>query len=213
MITLREAEARLAKIGFHNTFWGKPEVRELQHVLMPEEDIVHAVIGRYENGFALLVVTDRRILLIDKKPMFLSMEDLRYDMISEVDYVARLIDATVSVRTINKTLNFTSFRQSKLRKLTSYMQQKVMELRAHGQDFQSQLQQPQAVQPAVQQQSTQPEPMQFSDYPAASPAPRPLANPQAMATGQPATFFQRTSPYPPQPLTIRRRVSRFYPTK
>jgi hypothetical protein len=208
MITLREVETRLAKIGCHNRFWGRSEVKELQHILMPEEEVMHAVIGRYENGFALLVATDRRILLIDKKPMFLSMEDLRYDMISEVDYTSRLIEAAISVRTINKTLKFISFRQDKLRSLTAYMQQKVMELRQHGQDFQGQLQQPQA-QPTVQQLA-RPEPMHFADYPRAAAAPSLTANPQAMVTEQPATLFQRTNPYSATPLTIKRRVSRFY---
>jgi hypothetical protein len=129
MKTLGEIELELSRLGLHNRFWGKPEVRELQHILSDDEIMTNAVNGRYEGGFALLVSTDRRLLLIDKKIWFLSLEDTRYDMISEVDYNARLLDATVYIRTINKVMRFTTPRQKSLRALVTYVQEKVMELR------------------------------------------------------------------------------------
>lgn len=129
MRTLGEIELELSRLGLRNRFWGKPEVRELQHILSDDEVMTNAVNGRYEGGFALLLSTDRRLLLIDKKIWFLSLEDVRYDMISEVDYNARLIDATVYIRTINKVLRFTTLRQKNLRALITYVQERVMELR------------------------------------------------------------------------------------
>lgn len=129
MVELQKVEAQLLKVGLKNRFFGKPEVRELCHILAPNEVIQHAVLGQYEGGFALMVATDRRILLIDKKPWFLTMEDIRYDMVSEVDFYARLLDATVSLITISKTLVFTSWRRDRLRELVRYIQHRVMELR------------------------------------------------------------------------------------
>jgi hypothetical protein len=129
MKTLGEIELELSRLGLRNRFWGKPEVKELQHILSDDEVMTNAVNGRYEGGFALLVSTDRRLLLIDKKIWFLSLLDTRYDMISEVDYNARLLDATVYIRTINKVLRFTTPRQKSLRALVTYVQEKVMELR------------------------------------------------------------------------------------
>ena len=129
MKTLNEIEMELSRLGFRNRFWGKPEVRELRHVLSDDEIVTNVLTGRYEGGYAMLLTTDRRLLLIDKKVLFLSLEDVRYDMISEVDYQARLLDATVYIRTINKVLRFTSIHQKSLRGLVKFVQERVMELR------------------------------------------------------------------------------------
>jgi hypothetical protein len=129
MVSLKTVELQLAKVGMNNTFFGKPEIRELCHILAPGEVITNAVNGQYEGGFAMMLTTDRRILLIDKKPWFLTMEDIRYDMVSEVDFYGRLLNSSLSLVTIGKTLKFTSWRQDKLRQLVKYIQHKVMELR------------------------------------------------------------------------------------
>lgn len=129
MIDIKNIDAQLYKVGMRNRFFARPEVRELCHILAPNETINHAVVGQYEGGFALMIATDRRALLIDKKPWFLTMEDVRYDMISEVDYCARMLDATLSVITINKTLTFSSWRKERLRELVKYIQHRVMQLR------------------------------------------------------------------------------------
>lgn len=185
MITLQEVERRLADAGLRNRYWGKPEVRELQHVILPDETVAHALLGRYEGGTALLVATDRRLLLVDKKPMFLNLQDVRYDTVAEVDYYARLIDATVVIRTINKLLRFTSFRQANLRKLVSSVQEQVMELRQQG----------------VPQ--THPV-MTYSQDPTTGEV-TPVVNYQQVQN------FQNPVGFPNPQVTIRRRVSRFYP--
>jgi len=162
MKDLNEVELQLSRVGLHNRFWGRPEIRELPQILADDEVITNAANGRYDGGFALLVSTDRRLLLIDKKMWFMSLENVRYDMISEIDYSARLIDATVYIRTLNKVMQFTSLRQKSLRSLTAFVQEKIMELRMHEQhpyeqmiadqvsrQFQAQLDAAQATQPAA----------------------------------------------------------------
>ncbi len=140
MVSLTDVDAQLAKVGIKNRFFGRPEVKELCHILAPGEVIQHAVNGQYEGGFAMMLATDRRILLIDKKPWFLTMEDIRYDMVSEVDYYARLLDATLSLVTFSKTLRFTSWRQARLREFVRYIQYRVMELRQIDNSWQAQQQ-------------------------------------------------------------------------
>jgi hypothetical protein len=108
MVHISIIEAKLAKLGFKTTMWFKPEVKELQNILMDNEDIIGCVAGRYFGGFALLVATDRRILLIDKKLPYISVEDIRYDMISEIDYSAQMFDSTITIFTVNKQHRFNS---------------------------------------------------------------------------------------------------------
>lgn len=132
MVSLSDVEVKLAAVGIRNKIWGRPEIRELCNILTPEEQIIGAVNGSYEHGFAMLVATDHRVLLVDKKPLFLSLEDLRYDMISDVTYSAGILTATLTVHMARTKLQFKSIRLRELRLLTAYMQQHIMEIRQKG---------------------------------------------------------------------------------
>jgi len=142
MVSLNHVEAQLQRVGCNYRFWGRPEIKELRNILVPEETIAQAVNGRYENGFAMLCVTDHRMLLIDKKPMFLTLEDVRFDMISEMDYSAQLLAGTLRIRTPNRQLVFTSWNQTGLRTVLNYTQARVTYMRQHF--MQQQFQQPQS---------------------------------------------------------------------
>lgn len=123
-------EARLGELGFKASRWFKAEIRELEHILMDDEKIVALAAGRYFGSFALLVATDQRLLLIDKRVFFMNLEDTRYDMISEVDYNSQVYNATLTVHTINKTHKFTTYKnRNELRALANYVQKRIMEIR------------------------------------------------------------------------------------
>lgn len=140
MVSLDQVEQQLKTAGCNFRFWGRAEIRELQNILTPEETIAHCANGRYEGGFAMLCVTDYRLLLVDRKPMFLSLEDIRFDMIVEIDYSARLVDSSVSIMTPGRTLRFMSWNQGHLRAILNYTQQRVLEMRQQfmHQQFQQQ---------------------------------------------------------------------------
>jgi Bacterial PH domain len=148
MVTLNQVEEQLKKIGCNFRFWGRPEIRELRNILVPGETIAQAVNGRYEGGFALLVVTDHRLLLIDKKPMFLTLEDIRFDMISEIDYSSQLLEGTIRIMTPNRRLSFTGWNQARLRILLNYLQERITHIRHHY--LQQQFQPQNQYQPAQQ---------------------------------------------------------------
>lgn len=101
---------------------------------MEDEVIAECVNGEYGNGFAMLVATNHRILLVDKKPLlYLTVEDYRYEMITEFNYNHRLMDAAINIYTANKTLSFSSWSQHRLRRLLEYAQARVLEMRHHNQ--------------------------------------------------------------------------------
>lgn len=188
MVQLSSIEAQLTRLGVRKTFFCKPEIRELQQILMDHEQIIKFVNGRYSGGFAILVATEQRLLLIDKKPLYLTVEDIRYDMISEVDVSSRLFDATVTIFTVNRQLAFSSMKQRHLRDLTAYVQKRVMEIRQYGHD----------TQPAVQ--AAQPEPQLQAQPAQTQPAPQ-----QAMTVGLAQQAQQLASHVP---LQITHAVSR-----
>ncbi len=130
MVTQQYVDQQLRKISFHQWFWGRAEILELTNILMPNEEVFECVNGNYEGGFALLVVTNERLLLIDKKPFqFLTVEDMRFGRINQIDYSYRLIGAYINVNAGLKNLRFTSLNKIRLRKLVSHIQISISELR------------------------------------------------------------------------------------
>lgn len=225
MISLNQVEDQLKRVGCNFRFWCRPEIRELCKILMPGETIAQAVVGRYENGYALLCVTDHRLLLIDKKPMFLTLEDLRFDMISEIDYSSQLFDGTVRIMTPNRKLVFTAWNQARLRNVLNYAQMRVSEIRQHYQQgqFAAQIQQQQqqvmsSAWPSQQQvieaeaHTVQPQPQRDDEY--SAPAVGGLAIQGGMSMGGGGQVMQATVPFNPytnQPVILRRRrVPKFY---
>jgi hypothetical protein len=128
--TQKSVAAQLKKIGFNQHAWGRAEVRELPNIILPDEEIFECVNGMYEGGFALLIATDVRVLLIDKKPFnYLTVEDLRFDMINEIDYNHRALGAYVDISTGNRDLKFRSYNQPRLRRLINHVQRRMAEIK------------------------------------------------------------------------------------
>lgn len=128
MVSRESVEAQLKEIGVNYKGWGRTEMHELPNIILPDEEIFECINGFYEGGFALAVATNIRIILIDKKPLrYLTVEDLRFDMINEIDYSHRLIGAQISISTGSKNLRFTSLNQPRLRKLIGHVQHSMAE--------------------------------------------------------------------------------------
>lgn len=141
MLSKQAVEDQLNKIGFNVHGWGRSEINELNKILMEDEVIAECVNGEYDNGFALLAATNHRVLLVDKKPLlYLTVEDLRFDMISDFNFNQRFLNATICISAASKTLSFKSWNKRRLRKLMQCVQSRVIELRQHqhlAQQFQA----------------------------------------------------------------------------
>lgn len=202
MVRTRVVEQQLRRIRVNFQFFGRAELKELPHILFDNEVIEHVVRGRYEGGWAILCATNLRVLLVDKKPFYLTIEDMRYDMIADVEFNHRLMDATVRLGTVNKTLKFTSYNHSNLRQITSYMQKQVMSFRQRQtnpiqQQTTQQQTQPVQLQQTVQQQFTTPVNEIVTDQMIGQSAM------QGIASEPPMPLYNT-------PVIIRRRVSKFY---
>lgn len=184
MVSQDDVRQQLKAIGADYRFLGRYEIRELPKILFDDEYIEHAVFGRYTGGFAMLVGTNQRVLLIDKKPMYLTLEDIRYDMISDMVFNHRLLDTSVTLGTVHKSITFTAYNQDRLRDMTTHVQKRVMDSRRQ-----------QIAQPYIQPMSGVYEPM----------AAMAVQNSDIAVSSHPAM----TSPYR-NPIIVRRRVSKFF---
>jgi hypothetical protein len=86
-------------------FW-LPETHTLPYIIHPDEHIKGIVYGHYKHsasepasGRGALVATDSRILLIDKKPLFLRCDELTYHVVSGVTYTKVGMAGTVTLHT------------------------------------------------------------------------------------------------------------------
>ena len=130
MVDRDYVRSQLAKIGFGGGRFNQAEIKELENILLPDETIYECVNGYYEGGVALLVATDIRVLLIDKKPMgFLNVDDVRFDMISDIDYSHRIVGAQININCGMRNLLFKSYNQARLRKAIGHIQQRMSEMK------------------------------------------------------------------------------------
>jgi len=137
MVSAESVFEQLKRIHVNTNSWGRTEILELPAILLPEEEIYECVNGFYDAGFALLVATNVRVLLIDRKPLnYLTVEDLRFDMINELDYSHRLIGAQISISAGAKTLIFRSYNKNRLRKLLNHVQHCMAEIKKQHQEQQ-----------------------------------------------------------------------------
>lgn len=127
MVSNKEVENQLKKLGVSFRYWGRNEIKELRRVLTEGETIKQCVNGHYEGGFAMLVATDQRLLLIDRKPMYLTIEAIWYDKIGQIDFYHRLLNAQICISTPNKELKFTTWNNASLHDLLTYSQEKMAE--------------------------------------------------------------------------------------
>lgn len=139
MVGTQEVLRQFHRLGVKPSVWARAEITELGNILVPGEHLKHVVFGWYENGFALLCCTEHRVLLIDKKPFFFKLEDLRYDKISEVRYLNRLLDSTLVLSYAGMKLDFKSWKQRELRKLMEFIQETIMKINQQqwSQEYQS----------------------------------------------------------------------------
>lgn len=129
MVNPKVVQKQLEDARCNFSFFGRPELRELPRILQDGEVIAQCVNGFYEGGFATLCVTNQRLLIVDRKAFSLTVEDIRFDMMSEIDHSSGLFSSTTKLYTPNKSLEFRSFDQGRLQKAMDYLQQRVSESR------------------------------------------------------------------------------------
>jgi hypothetical protein len=114
-------------------FFSRWEAAELPKLLMLDEQVLGVLSGFYQAGTAILCVTSKRLLLIDKKLLRLNFEDVRFEYINEVNYSHQMFLGSVKFFYGGKTLHFRSWYMRELRTLAQFVQQKMFEFSLQNQ--------------------------------------------------------------------------------
>jgi hypothetical protein len=110
-------------------FFSHRELAELPNVLVPGEQVLAVISGMYTAGTAILCVTSRRLLLVDKKMIRLSLEDIRFESIREVHYSHQPFIASIKLYYAGREMQFRTWYKNELRIFSQLVQQKMFEVR------------------------------------------------------------------------------------
>ena len=99
------------------------ESKNLAKILYDDEHIGGAVHGAYSGGLAWLIATNKRIIFMDKKPLFNTIDEISYDIVSGTKTTKTSLSGTVSLHTRmgDYTINFVKNISAK--KFTEYIEE------------------------------------------------------------------------------------------
>lgn len=110
-----DIKQRLRELGAVRYDLVLPETKYLQAVIKPDETILGVVFGRYVRstsstvGRGVLVATDQRLLLIDRKPLFTNVDEFAYDAVGGVKYAHAVLAGTVTVHVVGGDIKLRTF--------------------------------------------------------------------------------------------------------
>lgn len=125
MVAQKSLRSQLSRLRLHFWVFGRAEVRELRKILKPGEVIVHCAHGYYHGGSGLLVATNDRLLLIDKRPFYLNLEELKYHTIRDVSVKRHFLSATIRIRSGYKNLHFRSISDARIVMISDYVNDEI----------------------------------------------------------------------------------------
>ena len=125
MVAQKTIKSQLSRLRLHMWIFGRAEVRELRKILKPGEVIVHCAHGYYHGGSGLLIATNERLLLIDKRPFYLNLEEMKYQNIKGVDVAQHLLTATISLHSGYQNIRFKSVSDARLKMIAEYVEEEI----------------------------------------------------------------------------------------
>ena len=93
-----------------------PETQALAKILTVDEVILGIIYGKYRqnspeasHGRGAIIATDRRVILLDKKPLFIKCDELSYSVISGINYSKAGLSGTVTLHSRTGDISIRTF--------------------------------------------------------------------------------------------------------
>ena len=129
MANTLEVRKQLDAAGFKNKYWGWSAIHQLPMLLEDGEVIQRCVSGLYSDGYAIMLATDRRVLFLDKKIMSFRAEDIRYEMVSEVEHYLGPVGAKLRIHCLSKSFEIKSLHHDAVQTFAIYVEQTANQYR------------------------------------------------------------------------------------
>ena len=103
------------------------EGRYLPYIIHDHEHIKAAVFGYQEAGFVMLVATDKRVLFVDKKPLFINQDEVTFDVVSGVKINETVAGATLKLHTRVKDYKLFTFNEKSAENFMRFIETRCLE--------------------------------------------------------------------------------------
>lgn len=121
-------QKQLKDIGATKFGLWKLASRYLPHVIHPYETIGGAVYGRNDKqGAVMLIATDRRVIFLDKKPLFVNEDEVTYRMVSGIDYAQAGFGCSVTLHTRVKDYTVHTLNKKAAQNFVEYIEKQRLE--------------------------------------------------------------------------------------
>ena len=106
---IQRVRRELEGFGLGRYAMRSPESHYLPYVIRVNEHLGGVTYGWHEGNLVMMVATDQRIIFLDKKPLFISQDDITYDVVSGVSFAHAGIGSTVTLHTRIRDYKIRSF--------------------------------------------------------------------------------------------------------
>lgn len=117
----------LQKLGMPTWGFWRFDVHYLPSLIHPDEHIHAVTYGKGTDGGGMLVATDRRVLYISKRPMFVKADELTYDVIGGVTYGDIGLQATIVLHSRLGDFKLRTFNLRLAQGFRDYIEQRCLE--------------------------------------------------------------------------------------
>ncbi len=118
---------QLRLLGASRLALNSMEAKHLHKIIHPNEHIEGMVYGRTDDGFAMLLATDKRALYLDRKPFFTVMDEITYHVVSGVSHGRVGFISTVTLHTKVKDYAIRTIKERCARQFVSTIESRCIE--------------------------------------------------------------------------------------
>ncbi len=107
----------------------------LPHIIRTNEHIGGVIYGRHKVGFAMIVATDRRIIFLDKKPLYVNEDEINYAVVSGVSYCHAGFGSTITLHTRITDYAIRTYNQKCAETFIEYIESRCLENQNPAEDY------------------------------------------------------------------------------
>lgn len=117
----------LKGLGVSTFELGRAESGYAPNVIHADEHIGGVLYGHHKDGHVMMIATDRRVIFLDKKPMFVNKDEITYDVVSGISLNKAGIGSTVTLHTRIKDYVIRTFNEKCAEGFVRYIESRSLE--------------------------------------------------------------------------------------
>lgn len=124
----RRIFAELKNLGMTRQGLATMESQYLPSVIGQDEHICGVLYGFHQDGYAMLVATNKKVIFLDKKPMFINEDEISYFVVSGIRLNRAGFGSVVTLHTRIKDFKIRSFNKRCADGFIRYIETRIAQL-------------------------------------------------------------------------------------